>query len=189
MTQPLASLDPDIRLFGNVDDAMFSAFTDQLSQARQKRERDQPLLLELTTSGGAADTARRIATDLRLCREIEGRTLRFLGKSMVYSAGITIMAAFRPQERYLTAGTELLIHERRIERTVALSGALRSVLAVVRDLQAELDSGQRLERAGFEQLVAGSRMTADEVMLRIMQADWYLGAEEALTQGLVGAVV
>ncbi|MCG2595542.1 ATP-dependent Clp protease proteolytic subunit [Ramlibacter sp. XY19] len=182
-------LDPHIRLFGTLDDDMYAAFREQLNQARKDVAHDQPLLLELTTSGGDAETARRMALDVTLCREREQRRIVFLGKSFVYSAGITVMAAFPVQDRCLTRDTELLIHERRLERTVQLSGALRSNLAVLRAAIAEIESGQRLEREGFRQLVAGSKMSVEHLLAKVLESDWYLCADEAKAEGLVSEVI
>jgi ATP-dependent Clp protease, protease subunit len=182
-------LDPHIRLFGTLDDDMYASFRDQLAQARKDVARDQPMLLELSTTGGDAETARRMALDLTLVREREQRRIVFVGKSFVYSAGITIMGAFACKDRYLTRDTELLIHERRLERTLQLSGALRSNLALLRDAIAEIESGQRLEREGFAQLVAGSQLDVDQLLEKVLDADWYLNAAEAKKVGLVHAVL
>jgi ATP-dependent Clp protease, protease subunit len=187
-TDKVRVLDPDIRLFGAVDDAMFESFTRQLNEAR-KRPADQVVLVELTTTGGDAETGRRIAADIALCRREEGRVFAFLGKSSVYSAGITIMSAFPPEQRWLTDCTELLIHERRITRTVELSGALRANRDVLQDEIAEIDSGVRLERAGFEQLVKGTPLGLDALIERVNEADWYLSAAEAHRIGLVRHLV
>ena len=83
----------------------------------------------------------------------------------------------------------LLIHERRIERTVQLSGALRSAISVAQDLLAELESGQQLERRGFERLVAGSQLSAEALLERVLHKDWYMTAEEALALKLVAGLV
>jgi hypothetical protein len=55
------------------------------------------VVLELTTEGGDADGARRMALEIRLCREWHNRDTYFVGKTVVMSAGITIMAAFPRQ--------------------------------------------------------------------------------------------
>ncbi len=187
--ESLPVLDPHIRLVGTVDDAMFKVFIEELTQARKNLSPMEPVLLCLTTTGGEAETARRIADELTLVRERENRPLRFVGKTAVYSAGVTIMAAFARGERYLTRGTELLIHERRVTKTVELSGALRGNVSKLRDLLAEMDSGQRLERDGFRQLVQGSSMSVDQLLAKVMEADWYLTADEALAAGLIQSVI
>lgn len=181
-------LDPHIRLFGDINADMFNRFTDQFNEARKAVPAQQPVVLELTTTGGEAETARRIACDLRLF-QLGGRQVRFLGKSAVYSAGITIMSAFKPEHRALTAKTELLIHERRTDKTLELKGALRANMALLRDVLAEMESGTRLERDGFTDLVAGSKLTLDDLMKKVLHADLYMSAEEALEQGLVHAVI
>lgn len=179
----LPSLSPDIRLIGNIDESMLQNYLDQSA----KVEGDGPIVLELSTSGGEADTARRLAQEVRMLSQ--AREVFFLGKTYVYSAGITVMAAVPPSHRFLTRDTVLLVHERRIERTVQLSGALRSAVSVMQDLMAELEIGQSLERRGFEKLVEGSELTADELLERVMQKDWYMPADEALSLRLVAGLV
>lgn len=185
----LPVLDPHIRLFGSVDETMFQAFIGRLDDLRSNLARDQPILLCLTTTGGEADTARRIADEIMLVRRVEGRPLYFIGKSAVYSAGITIMSAFRPSERLLTEGTELLVHERHVEMTVQLRGGLRASMDLVRDVMAQLESGTKLERDGFEDLVKDSRCSLEQLLQKVMHKDWYLTAAEALELGLVAKVV
>lgn len=179
----LPSLNPDIRLIGSIDEQMLQNYLDQSGQLQG----DGPVVLELSTAGGEADTARRIAQEVRMLGQ--SREVFFLGKTYVYSAGITVMAAVPPSHRFLTGDTVLLIHERRMERTVQLSGALRSAMSVAQDLMAELEIGQRLERRGFEKLVEGSGLTADDLMKRVMEKDWYMPADEALSLRLVAGLV
>ena len=183
---PSASSVADIRLFGKIDDAMLRDFLVQLDLARQ---RPGPLLLELTTTGGDADVGRRIALEMRLLAESRSEPVVFLGKTVVYSAGVTVMSAFPVARRFLSADAVLLIHERRMEKTVHFSGALRASLALARDLLAEIENGQTLECQGFEALIRGSRLTMDEVTRRVQTANWYVPAEEALRLGLVAGLI
>lgn len=182
----LASRLPDIRLFGAVDDEMLRNFLTQLSSSMGK---PGPVVLELTTSGGNADTARRIALEVRLAQQQADKALYFFGKTMVYSAGVTVMSAFPPERRWLSGGSMLLIHERHMDKEFHFKGALRANLALVRDLAAEIESGQLLERQGFEDLVRGTRLSLDELMSHVMAKDWYISAAEALRLGLVSRLV
>lgn len=179
----LPSLHPDVRLLGSIDEAMVQRLLDQSGAAQG----DKPLVLELSTMGGDAESARRLAEEIVLLRQ--AREVFFLGKTYVYSAGITVMGAVPSTHRFLTPDTILLVHERRMERTVQMTGALRSAIAVARDLLAELEIGQVLERRGFEQLAAGSKLSADELLQRVLDKDWYLTAEEALELELIGGIV
>lgn len=179
----LPSLKPDIRLLGSVDEPMIQNFLDQIG----KLEGDGPVVLELSSTGGEADSARRLAQEVRMLGD--EREVFFLGKTYVYSAGITVMAAVPASHRFLTRDTVLLIHERRMNRTVQLSGALRSAIAVTQDLLAELQIGEKLERRGFEQLVAGSNLSCENLLQRVLHKDWYLTAEEALELKLVAGLV
>lgn len=180
----LPSLKPDVRLLGSVDEDQLQRFLDRVSQLDDD---GSPIVIELTTAGGEADTARRIAQEIRMLAQ--EREVFLLGKTYVYSAGITVLAAVPPTHRYLTRDTVLLVHERRLERTVQLSGALRSAMAVANDLLAELQIGHDLERRGFEKLVAGSNLGAQELLDRVMDKDWYMNADEALSLRLVAGLV
>jgi ATP-dependent protease ClpP protease subunit len=179
----LPSLTPGIRLFGAVDEQMLQRFLDQAA----KLEGDAAVVFELSTVGGEADTARRLAQEVRMLSR--QREVYFFGKTYVYSAGITIMAAVPPERRFLTRDTVLLIHERRIEKDMKLSGALRSAIAVAKDTIAELEIGQQLEREGFEELVSGSACTTETLLERVMHKDWYMRADEALELKLVAGLV
>lgn len=180
----LPSLAPDIRLFGKVDEAMLSEFFRQQAEVPGGK----PVVVELSTSGGNADVGRRIAEEVRLWQD-GGTQVFFLGKAYVFSAGITIMSAFPPAHRFLTADCELLIHERKMKKDLHLEGALRGCMSAVNDLLAEIESGQRLERQGFAQLVAGTRLSAKDIEDKVYHKDWYLPATEALEIGLVAGLI
>lgn len=178
--------EPAIRLYGAVDDAFLGRFLDQLKPLRGQ---EQPLVFELSTSGGDVDVARRIAEEVRLCREVGGMDLHFIGKAMVYSAGVMIMAAFPVQRRYLSRDAVLLIHEWQIEKEIRFSGALRVCAASAHDFLAELAVAHKLERQTFADLVQGTRLTYEQLTEQVVKADWYLLAEEAADLELVAGLV
>lgn len=181
-----ALLDPAIRLFGNVDNAMFEKFQEQLAQAIEGT--DDEIAVELSTTGGDAETARRIAFDIRMSQQYRGRRLLFFGKSFVYSAGIIIMSAFGRNERFLSKDCLLLIHARRMDKQVHFFGPLASNVQIAEELLGELNSGIALERAGFRDLAAGSKITAEEIEKRATR-NWYASADEALQCGLVAELI
>ena len=181
----LPSLRPDIRLFGPVNEAMLGDFFRQ----QQEAPPDKALVFELSSNGGNADIGRRIAQELRLWQEEGGRQLWFLGKTCVYSAAVTIMAAIPRDRRFLTRDCEVLVHERKMTRDIHLQGALRSCRAVLQDALAEIESGQRLERAGFAELVKGTDLSVDDIEKRVLDQDWYFPAQEAHRIGLVAGLV
>jgi len=176
---------PTIRLFGDIDDELYSCFTRNLSRAL---EREKVPVLELSTLGGDADIARRIAVEIRLLREERGLTPLFIGKAFVYSAGVTIMSAFRREHRYLTRETRLLVHERRLDKEVKFSGPLSANLQRARELVAEMENGIDIEDGGFQTLVEGTEISLDEIRTRA-RANWYLSAQEALQYRLIADVV
>ena len=175
---------PHIRLSGEVDQAMYRHFCDQLGGVPG----EGPLVVALSTLGGDPDVARAMADDVRLLTERSGRELLFLGKVAVYSAGATFMAAFRIERRYLTRSTRLLLHERHITRTINLDAPLRPALTKIKATLHEIEESIRIEEEGFRDLIAGSRVSLE--MLRAKApANWYIEAEDARDLGLVHDVI
>lgn len=180
-----ALLRANVRLHGSVDEKMLGSFLEQLEAAL---EGDGDVVVELTTSGGDADLARRIAEEIRLARDHQGRQPRFIGKTMVYSSGVTIMTSFARADRYLTQGCYLLVHERRLDKEIKVSGPLKSNVQVLREALAQLEIGIALEQRGFAALAEGSNMSAEEIEERA-HSNWYVSAEEALARGLIAGVI
>ncbi|RZJ03206.1 MAG: peptidase S14 [Brevundimonas sp.] len=176
---------PTVSLHGPVDDGMLAMWISALAAARVG---EGTLVLELSTTGGDADVGRRIADDVRLFQRQTGRRALFLGRATVYSAGATIMAGFAAPDRWLSVGTSLMIHGRKLSKCLNMDGPLRSERAKVEALLAEIDEGLVLERAGFLQLVEGSKLTIEQCELNTA-GDWYLTADEALAQGLIGGIL
>ena len=184
-TSTLPTLTPHIRLFGRVDAGMLGEFFRQ----QQDAPRGEALVFELSTQGGDADIGRRLAQEIRQWRQHGQVDVFFLGKTFVYSAGVTIMSAFPVNRRFLTEDTELLIHERKIKKTVELNGALRACTALLQDVLAQLEAGQAVEDSDLVRLVEGTRMSVDMLREHVLSRDWYVTAAQALSLGLVGAML
>jgi ATP-dependent protease ClpP protease subunit len=176
---------PNISLNGSIDAGTLSFLMERLEKVRAD---DDDLRMELNTLGGDADVARRIALEIRLFRKHSGRRAWCVGKTNVYSAGVTIFAAFATQNRFLTKDAVLLVHERSMQQTVELSGPTRSNIQIVQGLLEMLKTAERVEREGFQQLVEGSNLTF-ETLYHHALGQWYVSAEEALEHGLVSRVL
>jgi hypothetical protein len=50
----------------------------------------------------------------------------------IYSAGTTFMSFFARDNRYLTRGTRLMIHERKLSKTLQIDGPLTNGVATVK---------------------------------------------------------
>ena len=85
---------------------MIASFLDKLQPVL---EVNGSILVELFTDGGDAEIGRRLAQEVRLLREQHNRDIWFLGKTLVASAGITIMSAFPKEKRWRTRDAALLI--------------------------------------------------------------------------------
>jgi ATP-dependent protease ClpP protease subunit len=175
----------DIMLTGEVNDDMVGAFLDQLEKTRGK---EGDVVLCCTTPGGDAEMVRRIELEIERLREEHQGEVYFLGKSVVYSAGVSIMSAFPRSHRFLTKDTMLLIHGRQLTKTIELDGPIRHSRPHIQSLLHQIDVGLKLEEDGFRKLIAGSACTLDEMIERGSD-NWYVSAQEALDMKLVQALV
>lgn len=182
---PTALLDPQVRLIGVVDYDLVKSLVGQLGELSEEHDE---VVIELTTPGGDADLARRMVHEIETWQARRKSRLLFLGVSQVHSAGVTFMAAFPPENRFLTRDAILLIHGRRLEQRIELSGPLRGTLAHLRSLTAQVELGIALEEEGFEQLIRGSDIAFDEIVHH-SRFNWYLRAQEALERGLVAGLL
>lgn len=178
---------PQIALMGQVDEAMAQALRDGLRDC--DKDGDGPVVVEITTAGGDAELVRRMTRDVDEARErLAPRRLVFIGRTMIYSAGTTLMSAFPKEDRYLSEDAMLMIHCRQLTKTVELDGPIRGSVPRVKALLHQLETGIALEKQHFERLIAGSDVTMDEVLEKALY-NWYVPAADALERGLVAGVV
>lgn len=177
---------PYIRLHGEVDHSMLDTLLDGFSSAKGG---DGPLAIEISTLGGDAEVGRRMVLEIGLARErLRGRRLIFIGKTIVYSAGVTIMSAFPRDDRFVTSDGVFLIHCRQLNKKLELSGPMRGSLPKVEALCQQLKLGCEMEIDGFERLIADSEITIDELLEKALH-NWYLTAEDALKRGLIAGII
>ncbi|VXC06750.1 ATP-dependent Clp protease proteolytic subunit [Brevundimonas sp. G8] len=176
---------PRILLAGAVDYAMYDRFRDQLAAA----PKTGLTVIELSTLGGDPEVARMMGEDVRFQSDINpSRRLVFLGKAAIYSAGATFMSFFATPNRYLTRGTRVMIHERKMDKELHVIGPLTTCVASVRAMLNELEHSIAIQNEGFENLVLGSSVTMEEVLKRA-PANWYIEAQEAKALGLIADVI
>lgn len=186
--RPLQSIDfssPAILLAGPVDYAMYALFRDRLMSAPDKGL----VVVELSTLGGDPEVARMMGEDIRFHSEHEPRRrFVFLGKAAIYSAGATFMSFFARRNRFLTRGTRLMIHERKLQVQIKLNGPLTRCIANLRAELNEVEHSIQIQNEGFQNLIAGSSITLDEVLERAPE-NWYIEANEAKALGLIEGVI
>ena len=175
---------PQVSLTGEVGKEMLASLLEQLGNVESG---SGPVVIEITTLGGDAEFGRRMALELGLARQRLRRRLVFLGKTVVYSAGVTFMGAFPCADRYLTRDAMLLIHVRQLEKTVQVQGPMRASLPQLESLCEQIKAGIELEERDFRRLIEGSRVTMDELTERALY-NWYLTAEDALERGLIAGI-
>ncbi|PBC01478.1 hypothetical protein CK220_26095 [Mesorhizobium sp. WSM3860] len=176
--------EPNLRVHGLIDQTVVS---NVLHDLKAVRDGGNDLYVEIDTPGGDADGARRIALEIKLFLKHSGRNGFVLGKNTVYSAGITVLAAFPKGSRFLCPRAVLLVHERRLEKELVLNGPIRSCLQIVREQLALLQTAERLENEGFEDLVEGSKISLEQLRDHALN-NCYLMAERALELGLVADI-
>lgn len=175
---------PHICLSGPVDHAMYQSFRDQLAAAPT----DGTLVIAISTLGGDPEVARLMGDEVRLLREFTGREILFLGKVAVYSAGATFMAHFPVDKRFLTQGTRLMIHERKLTADIHLEGPLKTLVPILQAKLHEIEESIRIEEEGFRDIVAGSKLGFDELCKKA-PSNLYIEAEKARELGLVLDVI
>jgi ATP-dependent protease ClpP protease subunit len=173
--------DPAILLAGTVDYEMYDNFRRQLAKAPGKGI----VVVELSTMGGDPEVARMMGEDIVFHSEQDpGRDFVFLGKAAIYSAGATFMSFFHRDNRYLTRGTRLMIHERKISTQLTIDGPLTTCVAVLKAKLNEIHHSIGIQNEGFENLIRGSAVRMEEV-LRKAPENWYIEAQEARRLGLI----
>lgn len=183
---PACLKSPQISLLGEVLEEVVEAFLTQLAEA-EKGHGD--IALQITTPGGDAELGRRMVLEVEEARKrLADRRFLFLGKTQVYSAGVTLMSAFPCKDRYLTRDTVLLIHGRQLEETVEISGPMRASLAQVQALEEQIKVGLHHEEENFRRLIEGCDISLDELCDKALH-NWYLPADEALKRGLVAGLI
>lgn len=185
MLTPKYFSSPAVLLSGVVDYEMYKVFRSQLDAAK---DRDF-VVFELSTLGGDPEVARMMGEDIRFHSELcPNRRLVFLGKAAIYSAGVTFMSFFARENRYVTRGSRLMVHERKLSKTLTIDGPLTACLASVQATINEIECSIAIQNEGFENLVRGSKVTLNDVITRA-PSNWYLEAQEAKDLGLIEAVV
>lgn len=178
-------LNPPILLAGAVDYAMYSFFRDRLMNAPS----EGLVVVELSTLGGDPEVARMMGEDIRYHSEHEPtRRFVFLGKAAIYSAGATFMSFFARRNRYLTRGTRLMIHERKLQAQVVLDGPLTTCVANLKAKLNEIEQSVLIQNEGFQNLIAGSSVSMEQVLQRAPE-NWYIEADDAKSMGLIEAVI
>jgi hypothetical protein len=176
---------PKVLLAGAVDYDMYRSFREQLERAPS----DGLIVVELSTLGGDPEVARMMGEDIRFHSDLDpSRRFVFLGKAAIYSAGATFMSFFAIPNRYLTRGARLMIHERKLEKTLQVSGPLTTCVASVKALLHEIEHSISIQNEGFENLIRGSRVDMSRV-LEAAPSNWYIEAQEAQELGLIAGVI
>src|SRR3954468_2620984 len=152
---------PPVALSGMVDYEMYRIFREQFDKAADR----ELVVIELSTLGGDPEVARMMGEDVRFASETEpSRRFVFLGKAAIYSAGTTFMGFFARENRYLTRGSRLMIHERLLTKNLALNGPLTTCLATMQATVNEIECSIAIQNEGFQNLVNGSKVTLEEVI-------------------------
>ena len=188
LTERLQAADfksPAVLLSGPVDYEMYAEFREQFDRAPASGL----VVVELSTLGGDPEVARMMGEDIRYHSDLDpGRRIVFLGKAAIYSAGTTFMSFFARPNRYLTRGTRLMVHERRLVKTLKINGPLSTCVADVKATLSEIEGSIAIQNEGFQNLVLGSEVTLAQVIERA-PTNWYIEAQEAKALRLIEDVV
>ena len=176
---------PAIFLGGVVDYDMYKTFRSQLDAS----DKQGLVVTELSTLGGDPEVARMMGEDIRFHSEHSPNSrFVFLGKAAIYSAGTTFMSFFALENRYLTRGARLMIHERKLDKQLHINGPLTTCVATVTATLHEIEASIAIQNEGFENLIRGTKVTMEEVLARA-PGNWYIEANEAKSLGIVAGVL
>jgi ATP-dependent protease ClpP protease subunit len=179
-------LNPHVRLSGQVNADMLRSMLNQLAEVANNAEL---VAIEISTPGGDAEVGRRMALEIDLARErLKSTRFVFIGKTNVYSAGVTLMSAFPQEDRFLSSDAVMLIHCRQLEKTIEISGPMRASLPKLNAVREQIEVGKRVEEADFERLIEGSDIQLEELLEHALH-NWYMPADEALRRGLIAGIV
>jgi len=98
------------------------------------------------------------------------------------------MSFFARENRYLTRGTRLMIHERKMDKHLHVQGPLTTCIAGLEATLNEIRESIKIQNEGFENLIRGSDVTMDEVLTRA-PSNWYVEAQDALGMRLINGVI
>ena len=151
---------------------MYNNFRSQLDGTKK----EGLVVTEVSTLGGDPEVARMMGEDIQFHSE-NAKNCRFvfLGKAAIYSAGTTFMSFFSIENRYLTRGTRLMIHERKLDKQLHINGPLTTCVATVTAALHEIEASIATQNEGFENLIRGSKVTMEEVLTRA-PGNWYIEA-------------
>lgn len=184
--QPLDFLQPMVHLSGTIDYDMYQNFRTQLANADTSADL---IIITLSTLGGDPEVARIMGEDIRYLSEMNpSRRYVFLGKTAIYSAGVTFMSFFARLNRYVTRGTRLMIHERIITKDLHLNGPLTTCVATVKAVLNEIECSINIQNEGFANLVSGSQISLDDILQKASE-NWYVDAEKAQSLGIIEGIV
>jgi hypothetical protein len=110
------------------------------------------------------------------------------GKGRDLFSGDDLHEFFAVENRYLTRGTRLMIHERKLDKTLHISGPLTTCVATVKATLHEIEASIAIQNEGFENLIRGSKVMLDDLLSRA-PGNWYIEATEARSLGLVSDVL
>ena len=176
---------PAVLLSGTVDYDMYKEFRRQLDLAPETGL----IVCELSTLGGDPEVARMMGEDVRFHSEMDDkRRFVFLGKAAIYSAGTTFMSFFATSNRYVTRGARIMVHERKLKKTLEIDGPLTTCVATVKATLNEIEASIAIQNEGFENLIRGSNVTMEQVLERA-PSNWYIEAHEAVELGLIRAII
>ena len=90
------------------------------------------------------------------------------------------MSFFSIENRYLTRGTRLMIHERKLDKQLHINGPLTTCVAIFTATLHEIEASIAIQNGEFENLIRGSNVPMDEV-LRRAPGNWYIEAKLRVT--------
>jgi len=160
--QQLPSRIPAIALSGVVDYAMICQFFGSSSNSASS---ENLVVIELSTLGGDPGGRADDGRGRTVCQPRPSRSaVRVSRQGSDLFRRHTFMKLFVRENRYLSRGTRLMIHERKLFRNNLSSMAPHHLPCNVQATLTEIECSIAIQNEGFQNLVLGSSVSLDEVL-------------------------
>ena len=162
-----------IVLSGNIGEDSAAAFLEQIT-ALESLDISLPITVYVDTYGGSLAAASLIYDTIKTC----ACPVITVGIGKVMSAGVMILAAGDPGNRYITENTRVMIHE----VSSGTHGSMSELDASVKETRYSQNTYVRL-------LADDTGNTKERILDDMAKGDFYMSAKESIKYGIADKIV
>jgi len=162
-----------IVLSGVLKEENASQFLEQIT-ALECSDIGKPITLYIDTYGGSIDSALLIYDAIKACC----CPILTVGIGKVMSAGVLLLAAGDPGNRFITQNTRVMMHE-------VAGGAIGSIS----DMEVNVVEMRRMQNLYVDLLSRDCEVPKSKIIKDMEQGDYYMSAEQAVKYGIADKMV